>query len=207
MGSDQAVLSLIEWGVAIQAFSDQSASGDEYLVEAYPDGVLVAAVDGLGHGPRAAVVAKAAIAALKGHACESVDLLIKRCHQELLGTRGVVMSLAAFSARDEAMTWVGVGNVTGLLLRANQKVARPREALLSRGGVVGYHLPSLYPAAHSIYPGDILVFATDGLRGGFTEGVVLGEPPQRIADCLLDGYGRGTDDALVLVARYVGGSA
>jgi negative regulator of sigma-B (phosphoserine phosphatase) len=207
MGSDRVEPSLIEWGVAMQAFSGQADSGDGYLVEAYPAGVLVAAVDGLGHGPRAAVVAEAAIVALEGHARESVDLLIKRCHQELLGTRGVVMSLAAFSARDEAMTWVGVGNVTGLLLRADQKAARPREALLPRGGVVGYHLPSLYPVVHSVYPGDILVFATDGLRSGFTEGVVLSDSPQQIADCLLEIYGRGTDDALVLVARYVGGSA
>lgn len=198
--------SLIEWGVAVQAFSKQPESGDGYLVESYPRGVLVAVVDGLGHGPRAAVVAKTAVAALEGHAHETVDLLIKRCHQELLGTRGAVMSLAAFSARDEAMTWVGVGNVAGLLLRADQKAARPREALLSRGGVVGYHLPSLYPAVLSIYPGDTLVFATDGLRSGFTGGVVLGDSPQEIADHLLETYGRSTDDALVLVARYVGES-
>jgi negative regulator of sigma-B (phosphoserine phosphatase) len=199
--------SLIEWGVAVQAFSKQPESGDGYLVESYPSGVLVAVVDGLGHGPRAAVVAKTAVAALEGHAHESVDLLIKRCHQELLGTRGAVMSLAAFSARDEAMTWVGVGNVAGLFLRADQKAARPREALLSRGGVVGYHLPSLYPAVLSICPGDTLVFATDGLQSGFTEGVALGDSPQEIADHLLGTYDRGTDDALVLVARYVGESA
>jgi negative regulator of sigma-B (phosphoserine phosphatase) len=207
MSSECVVPSLIEWGVAMEAFSDEPDSGDGYLVEAYPDGVLIAAVDGLGHGPRAAAVAKAAIAALKGHARESVDLLVKRCHHELLGTRGAVMSLAAFSARDEAMTWVGVGNVTGLLLRADQRKARPREALLSRGGVVGYRLPSLYPSVLSVYPGDILVFATDGLRSGLTEGVALGDSPQQIADCLLEAYGRGTDDALVLVARYVGENA
>jgi negative regulator of sigma-B (phosphoserine phosphatase) len=206
MRSDQAVSSLVEWGVAMQAFSGQADSGDGYLVEAYPDGILVAAVDGLGHGPKAAVVAKAAIATLKGHAHEPVDLLIERCHRELLGTRGVVMSLAAFSARDGAMTWVGVGNVTGLLLRADRRAARPREALLSRGGVLGYQLPSLYPVVHSVYSGDVLVFATDGLRSGFTEDVELRDSPQHIADHLLEAFGRGTDDALVLVARYIGAS-
>lgn len=207
MSNDWFVPSLIEWGIAMQAFSAQADSGDGYLVEAYPDGVLVVVIDGLGHGPKAAVVAEAAVAALRGHAHESVDHLVKRCHRELRGTRGVVMSLAAFSARDAAMTWVGVGNVTGLLLRADREAARPREALLSRGGVVGYQLPSLYPAVHPVYPGDTLIFATDGLRSGFAEGVVLDDSPQQIADHLLDGYGRGTDDALILVARYVGESA
>ena len=136
-----------------------------------------------------------------------VDLVIKHCHRELRGSRGVVMSLAAFSVRDETMTWVGVGNVTGLLLRADQGAERPRETLLSRGGVVGYNLPSLYPVVHSVYPGDTLVFASDGLRSGFTDGVILDDSPQQIADHLLENYSRGTDDALVLVARYIGGGA
>jgi negative regulator of sigma-B (phosphoserine phosphatase) len=207
MDNEQTVPALVEWGVAMQAFSGEADSGDGYLVEAYSDGVLVAAVDGLGHGPKAAVVAKTAVAALKDQAREPVEFLLKHCHRKLRGTRGVVMSLAAFSARDGTMTWVGVGNVTGLLLRADVEMERPREMLLSRGGVVGYHLPSLYPTVHSVYPGDVLVFATDGLRSGFTEGVALSDSPQRIADHLLEAYGRGTDDALVLAARYVGGSA
>lgn len=206
MGSERNVPSLVEWGVAMQAFSGQGDSGDGYLVEAYPGGVLVVAIDGLGHGPKAAVVAKAAVAALEGHVHEPVDLVIKHCHRKLRGTRGVVMSLATFSARDGTMTWVGVGNVIGLLLRANQKAKRPRETLLSRGGVVGYKLPSLYPVVHSVYPGDTLVFASDGLRSGFTDGVILEDSPQQIADHLLENYGRDTDDALVLVARYIGGN-
>ena len=197
---------LIEWGVALQQFSGQDESGDGYLVESHPDGMLVAVVDGLGHGPQAAEVAKVAIAAMEGHADKSVDFLFKRCHRELAGTRGVVMSLALLDARDGKMTWVGVGNVTGLLLRADSLAKRPRETLLARGGVVGYRLPSLYPVVHSVYPGDILIFATDGLRSGFSEGMALDDPPQQLADHLLDNYGRGTDDALVLVARYIGGA-
>ena len=195
---------LIEWGVAAKELSGQAESGDGHLVAPYPGGVLVAVVDGLGHGPSAAVVARAAIAALEGHAHESVDLLVKRCHRELLGTRGAVLSVAVFSACDGAMTWAGVGNVTGVLLRADQRAARPCESLLLRGGVVGYHLPSLYPVVLPVSSGDTLVFATDGLRSGFTEGVALNDSPQQIADHLLANYGRGTDDALVLVARYVG---
>jgi serine/threonine protein phosphatase PrpC len=204
MDSDRTEPSLVEWGFAMRAFSDQADSGDGYLVEACPGGVLVAVIDGLGHGPQAAEVAKVTVAALQGHVHEPVDLLVKRCHRGLRGTRGAVMSLAAFSARDGEMTWVGVGNVTGLLLRADQKAERPRETLLSRGGVVGYNLPSLYPVVHSVYPGDVLVFATDGLRSSFTDDVTLDDSPQQTADRLLETYCRGTDDALVLIARYVG---
>jgi hypothetical protein len=195
---------LIEWGVATQNFSGQDESGDRYFVEAHPGGVLVVVVDGLGHGPAAAEVAQITVDALEGQASEPIHFLFERCHRELVGTRGVVMSLASFSLCDGTMTWAGVGNVTGLLLRADSQAERARETLLPRGGVVGYRLPSLYPVVTSIAPGDTLIFATDGLRSGFTEDVPLSDAPQQIAEHILQHYGRGTDDALVLVARYLG---
>jgi phosphoserine phosphatase RsbX len=205
------VASPIVWGVAGQSLGGQGESGDQYLVETFPNGALVTVVDGLGHGPRAAAVAKTAVAALKGHAHEPVAALLRRCHKELVGTRGVVMSLASFNVLAGAMTWLGVGNVTGLLLRANAGVERARESLLLRGGVVGYRLPSLRPAVVPVTRGDTLIFATDGLRSSFAQGLINGEaegltlsdPPQRIADHIFAEHGRGTDDALVLVAQYV----
>ena len=41
----------IEWGVATRALPGQAESGDRHLVQRFPDGVLAAVVDGLGHGP------------------------------------------------------------------------------------------------------------------------------------------------------------
>ena len=55
-----------------------------------------------------------------------------------------------------------------------------------------------------VAPGDILIFATDGIRSDFSEGLTGSEVPQRTADRILAQYGKHTDDALVLVARYVG---
>jgi len=50
----------------------------------------------------------------------------------------------------------------------------------------------------------LLVFATDGVSAGFAETVVAVGPPQRLAEQVLDRNFRGTDDALVLVAKYLG---
>lgn len=203
---------LIEWGVAARAFDGRAESGDQYLVEPYPSGILVVVVDGLGHGHGAAVVAKTAVAALEGHAHEPIIPLLKRCHKALRGSRGVVMSLASFNALGATMTWLGVGNVIGLLLRADARGGPPHESLLPRGGVVGYRLPMLRPAAIPVMRGDTLIFATDGIRNGFAEelflsevrGPTTGDAPQKTADHILAQHGQGRDDALVLVARYVG---
>jgi serine/threonine protein phosphatase PrpC len=196
--------SLIQWGVATRALGGQSESGDQYLVESFSNGVLVAVVDGLGHGHNAAKAARTAIAALEDHAHESVVRLLRRCHKELRGARGVVMSLASFNVLEGTMTWLGVGNVKGVFLYADAEADPARERLLPRGGVVGYQLPSLRAAVIPVSPGDTLVFATDGLRSSFADGLTLNNSPQRIADRLLAQYGRQTDDALVMVARYVG---
>jgi len=97
-----------------------------------------------------------------------------------------------------------VGNVEGRLLRANPHADPPQESLLLRGGVVGGDLPVPYASIVPVWPGDTLVFTTDGVRSNFAEGLTVSEPPQRSADRILGQYGKHTDDALVLVARYVG---
>jgi negative regulator of sigma-B (phosphoserine phosphatase) len=203
-GGDSQLAPPIEWGVAGRSFDGGPESGDQHLVELFPNGVLVAVIDGLGHGPRAATAGETAVMALKGHGHEPVAPLLKRCHEMLRRTRGVVMSMASFNALDDTMTWLGVGNVKGLLLFAGGSGGASRERLLLRGGVVGYNLPTLRPASVPVSHGDTLIFATDGLRSVFAEELTLGEAPQQMADHILSQYRRGTDDAMVLVARYVG---
>ena len=196
---------LIEWAVAESVLPGQTESGDRCLVTPTPDGALVAVVDGLGHGAEAAEAAKAAVRSLERHAHEPIIPLIRSCHRSLAGTRGVVMSVAAFDARAETVTWVGVGNVEGVLLRAQATATLGRESLLLRGGVVGVHLPALAAAIVPVARGDQLIFATDGVRGDFAvRPFPGGDVPQELADHILSKWGTRTDDALVLVARYLG---
>lgn len=198
---------LIEWGVAARPFPGQTVSGDLHVVAPFPDGVLVAVIDGLGHGPSAAVAARTVSAALEGRAHESPISLLGRCHEGSKRTRGAVMSIASFNAPASRMTWVGVGNVEGMLLRSGtdgRQTGQRDEALITRGGVVGYQIPPLRETEIPVNRGDTLVLATDGLDGGFADGLTPGDPPQRAADRILARHGKTTDDALVLVARYVG---
>lgn len=200
---------LIEAGLAARAHPGQTVSGDRSLVQPFPGGVLVAVVDGLGHGAPAALAAETALACLRSHARETPEDAVQRCHQALKGTRGVVLSLASIDARAETLAWLGVGNVDCLLLRLSGGPPS-REALLTRSGVVGYQLPPLKPVRLGIVPGDLLVFTTDGLRSGYIAGLSPLDPrlrrcpAQAIADDLLAGFGRPNDDALALVVRWLG---
>jgi negative regulator of sigma-B (phosphoserine phosphatase) len=195
---------ILAWGKAGRALGDAPESGDLHVVAPFDDGALVALIDGLGHGPEAAVAARAAAEILSANPAEPVRVLVERCHEGLRRTRGAVLSLAAFDARTSTMTWAGVGNVDAVLVRA-APARPPREALGLRGGVVGYNLPSFQPATLPVAPGDTLVLATDGIKSTFHGAVPLDFSPAEIAESILALHGRDDDDALVLVARYQGG--
>jgi serine/threonine protein phosphatase PrpC len=194
---------LLEWAWAGSAL-DGVASGDVHVVAGFADGALVGVIDGLGHGVEAAAAASEAARVLAAHAGEPLDALVARCHEALRGTRGAVMTVATLDARAGRMTWAGVGNVEAILSRAGGDGAR-REAIALQGGIVGYRLPTLRASTVPLATGDVLTMATDGIRAGFAELVSPRASAGELADAILARYARGTDDALVVVARIVGG--
>jgi len=195
---------MVEYGVAKFVLPGQGESGDQHLVCCNRNGILVAAIDGIGHGEAAANAARAAAALLRSSADQPIISLVERCHEKLRATRGVVLSLAFIEPEHGMMTWLGVGNVQGVLMRADAKNGNAQESLLLRAGVVGSQLPALQGTVLPIAQGDTLFLATDGVRSDFSMALSARENPQRAADRILEHYGSGNDDALVLVARLTG---
>jgi negative regulator of sigma-B (phosphoserine phosphatase) len=194
----------IEWGVASVPLPGQIEAGDRHVVCSFPGGVLLAAIDGLGHGEEAAVAAKATESVLRAWANEPVISLVQRCHESLRQTRGVVMSIASLDTSHGLMTWIGVGNVRGVLCHSGFSPGLPPEELLLRAGVVGAQIPPLQAAVIPVSYGDILFLVTDGIRGDFSAKREWSGTPQRVAEAILSGYAKGNDDGLVLVARCLG---
>ena len=191
----------LDIGVAAFTKPGQNESGDLHIVAPFNGGTLVAVVDGIGHGAEAAKVARIAGKVLKSCPNKPLGALIKSCHEELHGTRGVVMSVAAFNHAEKVMTWAGVGNVQGNLISMDA-MSQPRTLLLS-GGTLGQQLGAVYPTTLTVKPGDTLIFTSDGIREDFYQGLNLKQPPQQLANDILARSVRGTDDAVVLVGRYL----
>jgi len=195
---------LMDWSVAARTISSESVSGDLHLVKPFDQRILVAVIDGIGHGNEAAAAARRAADILDNYAGEPVIALVKRCHEALMKMRGVVLTVAKLNTAENTMTWLGVGNVEGRLYRADAAASHPRESVLLRGGLVGYQLPALQASVIPVAPGDLLVLATDGIHTTFEDGINLNATPKQIADKILRWHFKGNDDALVLVLRYLG---
>jgi serine phosphatase RsbU (regulator of sigma subunit) len=142
-----------------------------------------------------------AISVLEQNPSLNVISLVRYCHEKLRPLRGAVMSLASFNADDGVLSWIGVGNVEGILLRSGET---RRETLLLRGGVVGAQLPPLQAAILPVSKGDTLIFATDGIHDGFTKELPRSASPAELAKWILTRHAKAADEALALVATYTG---
>jgi phosphoserine phosphatase RsbX len=192
----------LELGVAERALPGEGRSGDRAVLAAYAGGALVAAIDGLGHGGGAADAAEIAATVLYEHGHEGPEALLDRCHRALTRTRGVVMTLAWFDLVDRTLSWTGVGNVEGRLVHAAAGPRAPTHGALTKGGVVGYNMPSVRVTGTDLEQGDVMVLATDGIDSGFAAAIAAGGSAQEIADRILTEHAKQSDDALVVVVRY-----
>ena len=68
----------VAFAVAEAPFPNERESGDRYVMRECRDGVLIAAIDGAGHGSEAAVAARIAASTFEAHAHESPIVLLRR---------------------------------------------------------------------------------------------------------------------------------
>ena len=100
------------------------------------------------------------------------------------------------------MAWLGVGNVGGVLLRADLGNRPSRISLVPNAGFIGAEPAHPKTRSVSLALGDTVILFTDGIKDGFAETLALSNSPQEIADSVITRHVKGNDDALVLVARY-----
>lgn len=192
----------IDTAFATVPLPGQKESGDLSLIKRVGPGTLVAVVDGLGHGQEAASAAHAAVGALDRYSREPLSDLVRHAHEALVGLRGVVLGLAYLDPQAATLTWLGVGNVGGVLLRADAGSRPARVTLVASAGFIGAE--QAHPTTRSVplALGDTVILYSDGIKDGFAESVVLANTPKEIANFVITRHVKGNDDALVLVARY-----
>jgi negative regulator of sigma-B (phosphoserine phosphatase) len=200
-----------DWPVALEVgcaglpMEGETRSGDLAVFAPHARGGVVAVIDGLGHGDAAADASDAAAEILRARAGDRLPELLARCHEALRDTRGVVMTLADFDLTASRMEWTGVGNVEARLLRRSEGAYARHMGPTVLGGVVGYQLPKgIRTTTIALEPGDAVVFATDGVMADFSAVLDPVLAPQVLAERVLTSHGKGTDDALAVVVRWLG---
>lgn len=189
----------VEVASLILNYPGQSVCGDGRAMRHAPDATLLLLCDGLGHGPEAHRAAQAAIAAFRASSEASPARLIEEMSDAAADTRGAVALVCSIAHGEGAMTFSGIGNVSGL-------IASPRsiKRLPSKDGRLGASRVSVRDEEIAFAAGEVLLMHSDGIRTlrqlGQQPGLTF-RHPLTIAGHVLARTARGNDDACVLAAK------
>ncbi|MEX0732394.1 MAG: SpoIIE family protein phosphatase [Aquisalimonadaceae bacterium] len=197
----------VEYAAASVPCEGEDVCGDRMLFASTKKGFIFGVVDAIGHGKDAAVLSDAVIDTIGNSqvaedAEDYLPQLFKQCHERLRQTRGAALSLAVFDVQSNAMQWLGIGNVSGMIISRDRSGMASYHPLLVQSGVVGDRLAYLKPVQRTLRPGDTFIVTTDGIRPSFADRLPTRFTPRSLANHIIDTYRMRRDDALVLVARY-----
>lgn len=177
----------------------EESNGDAYYVSEHDGELLLAVVDGLGHGHGANEAARAAVETLEQWRGEPLEELVWGVHESLRATRGAVMGAIILDRSRELFTYAGVGNVEVRLLGSTDP-GRP----IPSNGTLGARLSNVRVWPHRLAEGTTLILASDGISATWDIAAYPGlaaKSPQMLAGVLLRDFARNSDDATVLVYR------
>ena len=174
--------------------------GDTGVIRMDGSNCFLALVDALGHGPVAYEIACLAEEYLAGHFRAPLLEMIQGLHEHLKRTKGAVAALCRLDMDTGCVDYVGTGNITVRTLGTSSFTFIPRD------GIIGYLMPSPKQQRQQIFPGDVMVMYSDGLRPHFNSldcSDLLKSDAATMAQGLLERFGKNDDDASCIVLRYL----
>ena len=177
----------------------EELSGDAYFIRRRGRQMLLAVIDGLGHGQGAKEAADAAVEQLDEWMGEPLNELLFELHGALRTTRGAVAGVAVIDQENWRFSYSGVGNIMVRVFNSPEH-ASP----VSANGTLGARFDRARVWSFPWAEGTTIMLATDGLSTKWDVQDypgLLQRSPQLLAGVLMRDYGRDTDDATILVAR------
>lgn len=167
----------------------ETECGDTVVVRRVEGGLLVALIDALGHGPKAAAIARTSAAVVKevpdgANVAEIIGLL----HSKLAGTRGAAALLLAVTAR--TLSACSVGNIA-------LRTQTGRLPFVLTPGVLGVRLRNPKVCSGAFTTERIVLFS-DGISGRFDLDAARARSPEELVLGLFENHRHDHDDATAL---------
>lgn len=173
----------------------EPVSGDAVIVRRTETRALIALVDALGHGHKAAVVAEQAVQALAELSLEKADAagVMTELHERLRGTRGAAALVCIVDGMHVEVC--GVGNVELRSVGAHVPV-------VLMPGILGVGVRQIRALSGTLAAGARLFVFSDGIsrRAPFSE--LARVSPQTACQSLIERFRHSHDDASAVVVHY-----
>ncbi|HEX6642183.1 MAG TPA: SpoIIE family protein phosphatase, partial [Thermoanaerobaculia bacterium] len=177
----------------------ETESGDAWGANTTRDVVTVFVIDGLGHGPAAALASTSAVRVFREGDAHPLERMMSDAHATLRPTRGAAVGLARIHASVGRLDFIGVGNIAGTIV-ADEGVRR----VVSSNGIVGHEMRKVQTFSYPWTASSVLILQSDGVSANWNPASYPGlmqHDPALIAAVLYRDHSRGTDDATVVVAK------
>jgi negative regulator of sigma-B (phosphoserine phosphatase) len=168
-------------------------NGDAVLVRRSASGdLLLAVLDGLGHGPNAAKASQLAITWLQtADLTQPLSTIMQAVHAQLRETRGAAGTLCI--VRGERLEGCAVGNVQFSCMNATVP-------MVLSAGVLGQRLPKLRVCEAVLRPGARIALFSDGISSKFRLDESRQLRPQQACEVTIERHRKKEDDATILIA-------
>ncbi|GEM_PF-3556753 len=184
-----------------QPLSAKGFSGDQICYKEENGTVLLALIDGSGHGAPAHQAAAEACKVLNAYRPGSDPTLAARqMHQQLKGSRGIAISVFELFLKENRYIFWGVGNVEAYIL-----VKGDTKRMLTIPGTIGLALPHLKIQQGTLSKGSTVLLHSDGITNLWNEtayrpqSALIRHIPGIMAAYLHTHFRRGNDDSSIAV--------
>ena len=187
-------------GMRTRPMRGEVVCGDMTMAVQMDNGILLVIADATGHGKQANELTNSLSQFVLGHATSDVKALLTDMHTFLKGSIGAAVGALFVDTQLRTLTYAGVGN-TGAARRAGESW-RP----VSKDGVLGQLLPTLFEQKTQLAQGDLILMWSDGLSelasGMFATRNAYKSSAQLTHE-LLQELGKPHDDASCMVLRWL----
>jgi anti-sigma regulatory factor (Ser/Thr protein kinase) len=190
----------IRYGGVCIAKHGESVTGDAWTLQSSMGHFRMMVVDGLGHGPDAAVAAHTAVGVAARRVALAPDELLDAMHGALRGTRGAAAAVAAVTPHAATGICAGIGNI-----RCFVRAGGAERSLVSHNGTLGHQIRKIQAFEFAFPPRALLVMHSDGIATHWTLDQYPGidrHHPAVIAATILRDHARPRDDATVAILRH-----
>ena len=187
-------------GMRTRPMRGEVVCGDMTMAVQMDNGILLVIADATGHGKQANELTNSLSQFVLEHATSDVKALLTGMHAFLKGSIGAAVGALFVDTQLRTLTYAGVGN-TGAARRAGESW-RP----VSKDGVLGQRLPTLFEQKTQLAQGDLILMWSDGLSelasGMFATRNAYKSSAQLTQE-LLQELGKPHDDASCMVLRWL----
>jgi len=177
----------------------ETECGDAWSVRGGNDFHRLLVVDGLGHGPDAALAAQAALRVAGEHPDLAPAEVLQCVHDALRSMRGAAGAAASVVPHAGRGAYAGVGNIRGFTWSTDGV-----KHLVSHNGTLGHQARKFQAFDFAFPPRTMLVMLSDGISSHFDPRHYVGierHHPAVIAGTIYRDHARGRDDATIVVLR------